>query len=467
LLPPDLAVNSAERFFRDLRVYSDEDSSLIELADTTLAEANAVSLRAAYHSIELVVASFHHHREVHTLRVATGYASILRTLHQHDAIQRIQRVLHRLLDHLPAPIRLDVPEIMANMKEHKKNTGKAGGGGAHQPAAPPAASDFSMRRRRAERIAMTFDTREFDPLWAFVLSEVQCFNKTISALRTSIHGLAETSLGLLEFVKSRGVTLTSLAQQRALSHTLHRLHRGQVPHHLCRSRLPMHVDDWCRELHEQASQLTEWLTTGYAGKLRLHQLVNPKGLLYAMKETFCMRTDNMLDKVYFAYTVHEPTNVLLADALTISKTNFGCSVMIADLYLHNAQFAEKSAALEFLPEHSASSYGKVSFIFRLRSRTAVPARTVGVVCQRAFFDRELRCLYFLPGVCQRRSAYIDIATHMFPVVFIRFLLLETGRADQCHQGRARVQRGGVPVPRLPAQPVPLLRRHPGTPRLRA
>ncbi len=136
------------RFFRDLRVYADEDSSLIELSDATLAEANAVSLRGVYHSIELVVASFHHHREVHTLKVATGYASILRSLHQYDAIHRIQRVLHRLLDHLPAPIRLDLPEVVANMKEHKKNTGKAGGGGAHQPTVPPSASEFSMRRRR-------------------------------------------------------------------------------------------------------------------------------------------------------------------------------------------------------------------------------------------------------------------------------------------------------------------------------
>jgi hypothetical protein len=189
---------------------------------------------------------------------------------------------------------------------------------------------------------------------------VQCFNKTIAELRTNIHGLAETSLGLLEYIASQGVTLTSSAQQRALSHTLHRLHHSQVPHHLCRSRVPMRVDDWCRELHEQSNQLTEWLTTGYAGKLRLHQLVNPQGLLYAMKETFCMRTDNVLDRVYFTYTVHEPTNVLLADALTISKTNFGCSVMVSDLYLHNARFVEKSGTLEFLPEHSASSYGKVS-----------------------------------------------------------------------------------------------------------
>ena len=143
------------------------------------------------------------------------------------------------------------------------------------------------------------------------------------------------------------------------------MHDGYIPTHLytAYTTSSVRIDDWCKELADQRAQLHDWLSFGYPGKIRLHLLRNPAGLLYSLKETFCMRTDNTLDKVYIDFRVQEVTNLYLPDLLTISKTNFGCSVMLSDLYLHNALYSEKSSLLEFLPEPSASSHGKVSLLF--------------------------------------------------------------------------------------------------------
>jgi hypothetical protein len=362
VLPHDLQRHAADRFFREIREYSQDDASFVELADSTLAEANSVSLQAAYRAMEHINGAFHHHQEQHTLAVREdihGPAFLQRALSQYDALHRVRQVLHRMLAHLPAAINMDAADIQARMSDHRKNMmkGSGGGGGDLPRGAPPAASEYTMRRRRAERIVVTFDTREFDPLWAYLLGEAQMFNKTVTALRKSVSEALDTPLHLLRYVAQRGVDVSLLPLQASLARTLQALQAGLVPHHL--SGHAVRVDHWCRELVDQQAQLLEWLTSGCPGKLRLHLLHNPRGLLYAMKETFCMRTDNVLDKVHLSYRVQEPGNVLQGDPFTISKTNFGCSVILSDLYLHNALFQEKANTLEFLPEHSASAYGKV------------------------------------------------------------------------------------------------------------
>jgi hypothetical protein len=362
VLPHDLQRHAADRFFREIREYSQDDASFVELADSTLAEANSVSLQAAYRAMEHINGAFHHHLEEHTLAVREhihGPALLQRALSQYDALQRVRKVLYRMLAHLPAAINMDAADIQARMSDHRKNMmkGSGGGGGDLPRGAPPAASEYTMRRRRAERIVVTFDTREFDPLWAYLLCEAQMFNKTVTALRKSVSEALDSPLHLLRYVAQRGVDMSLLPVQASLARTLQALQAGLVPHHL--SGHAVRVDDWCRELVDQQAQLLEWLTSGCPGKLRLHLLHNPRGLLYAMKETFCMRTDNVLDRVHLSYRVQEPGNVLQGDPFTISKTNFGCSVILSDLYLHNALFQEKANTLEFLPEHSASAYGKV------------------------------------------------------------------------------------------------------------
>ena len=73
-----------------------------------------------------------------------------------------------------------------------------------------------------------------------------------------------------------------------------------------------------------------------------------------------MRTNTILEHVNCTYRIQDVTNAFPIDTESISKTNYGCSIVLTDLYLHNALFQGKSNILEVLPEYSASSFGMVS-----------------------------------------------------------------------------------------------------------
>lgn len=371
VLPHDLSRVTADRFFKDLRAYCDEESSVVELSDSTNGEASAVTLKTLWYGVDHIIDVFNNAHEaraskhvIHPRNVSLSKEALFR----YDTIGRVRKNLQRVLEHLPTAIDIEEPEIVAKMKEHKKNVGSK----STAPAGPPVpggASEYSMRRRRGERIVVSFDTREFDPLWAYLLAETQCLNRTLTALRQQVDHLLQCtdSVNLLQYFTQQGAAVThGSADSARIASILQALHDGNAPSTLTSftsgAREAVHglkLEDWWKEIQDQKALLTEWLNTGYTPKIQLHLLRNPAGLLYAIKETFCMRSDGALDKLHFNYQMQTPDSVQHADLQTISKANGGCSVLITDLYLHNAMYHEKSNMLEFLPEHAASAYGKV------------------------------------------------------------------------------------------------------------
>ena len=390
LLPHDFSSTAAIRFFEELRIFAEEDANFIELADTTLAEANSSSLIEFYKGIEYI-------QRPYKIEVLGNYTSILRAINRYDTIAQIQNTIQYLHQHLPHIIDLEVPDIKIRMKEHQNNIGRPqqyNGGNTtttttattdiqHRPPlqAPPTRTEYSMRRRRAERIVVTFDTREYDPLWAFLLAETHSFNKTITSLGQSIHLLltpttstttaSRIQCSILSYHLTKQGSVDSPNKQQILARVLQCLRDGFIPEHLLpphslailqqqQQQSPLHIKDWCQELTLQRSQLNEWLSNGYPNQLRLHLLRNPTGLIHALKETFCMRTNTILEHVNCTYRIQDVTNAFPIDTESISKTNYGCSIVLTDLYLHNALFQGKSNILEVLPEYSASSFGMVS-----------------------------------------------------------------------------------------------------------
>lgn len=398
VLPHDLSRGAADRFFRDLRTYCDEESSFVELSDSTNGEASAATLKALWYGVDHIIDVYNNAHEARASKLVMHPRNVrlnLQALYRDDTMSRVRRNLQRILDHLPSIIDLTTPEITAQMNDHKKNiggktasasgssasaSGNAPGGSGHRPTAPPVAaaatvSDYSARRRRGERIMITFDTREFDPLWAFLLAEATAFNRMLTELRRNIEDLltCTVDISLLQYFTQCGIAITEGSSDAArIATILQALHDGNAPSTLTSvafsAREAVHglkLEDWWKEISDQQHLLMEWLSSGHPPKIRMHLLRNPAGLLYALKETFCMRTDATLDKVHFFYRVQAEESAAQVDVQTISKTNNGCSVILSDLYLHNALFHEKSSMLEFLPEHSASAFGKVKTIFIL------------------------------------------------------------------------------------------------------
>jgi hypothetical protein len=101
-----------------------------------------------------------------------------------------------------------------------------------------------------------------------------------------------------------------------------------------------------------------WLTLGAPGKLRFDLLQCPAGLLYAIRETYSMQRHISPDRVTLTCTLRRPVVGSSDVESELLKPKLDSVVVLSDLVLRGATYHPGSKLLEFLPDCSASDYGK-------------------------------------------------------------------------------------------------------------
>jgi hypothetical protein len=369
-----------------------------------------------------------------TVTSSSSLSSLLLIMNHRSYIQSVQDVMKAIRDMLPSLIDFNDHSIKLRMIEHtntigSRNTGPAASSSSvivavpsalHHPRHPPpkahaplstiphhqsssnsnnnssSGSSYDLRRRAAQRIVVKLFTREFDPLWAYAMSEAQYYNEVVMKLTNEANELMKAGSNLCQHLINhhRGLC-DDIHSIRHVMSVINTLQNGFTPkqwlqrsssasisgligdssvygcnntsssssdHSLSRLKL----EDWIQQLTERRNFLYDWLSVGNPGMIKLHLLQNPEGLFYALRETYAMRKSIIsIDMVICKYQLFDmekisTTNHNHRDDMTIlSKSNYGCNVMIGDVVLYNGSYDEKGEALEFLPDHSALNVGKV------------------------------------------------------------------------------------------------------------
>lgn len=213
-----------------------------------------------------------------------------------------------------------------------------------------------MRRRAAQRIVVKLFTKEFDPLWAYLLTECLHYNETISNLSNDIQEFLNIQIPLFEYISNSMKGLREDVNEfHRIMQVIDSLQHGYVPYawihqsnasifgigtsksNYCRSDdsnscsdhyMKVKLEDWFHQLVDRRNMLYEWLIRGYPGFLKLHLLQNPVGLLYAMKETYSMKTNIPVEKLYERYQPLEMKTINTEDLELLNRANEGCSVVI-------------------------------------------------------------------------------------------------------------------------------------------
>jgi len=272
----------------------------------------------------------------------------------------LRSTFSKLLALLPSKIKTESREIIQQMTGHVRLVG-----GSH-PHRPPRTPPQASARRQGNRLLARYQSREFDPLWAFVLSECFEFNKLVESLREQLQNFSEASDDLLLYRLQKCCT-----SRDNFMLWLDSLRRGLVPSSwLCGSCEPLPtLEDWVAMLHDRRKILADWLLSGQPGPLKLSLLRSPSSLLHALKEKFSMNLDGAVDQVHCKVTLVDRA-ALSPESISSLKDpnlNFGCNVLVEDCYLHNATFRfgevddeeNNSGGLEILPAFSTSTFGQV------------------------------------------------------------------------------------------------------------
>jgi hypothetical protein len=391
-IPFDFSADSNRSFFAALSSYSSPnnvvDSFPIQLpsqfqklcnveaglSDCSIADINSCCLKRTQRGISMLLESWGHN-QVCTLSRCIQFNGALLFAHQKlsdgHTFLRLKKLAKSVLGELPGTINLSSTEISSRMKEHKQVGSKAivkngtinADGSAQSKTPGVIGGDYGARRRRAERILVTFDTREFDPLWAFLLGEAHKFNTVVSGLLQMFEDiLLSPAVNLQHYCSLSGLQLKDdMASLQYPCDVAAALLDGFVPITLsslaCSEKLTLL--DWLGHLTDQRNFLLDWLTLGYIGRVRLHLLSNPRGLIHAAFETFAMKANIPLEKCHLHCQIKEMETALQFDLQMQSMENFGCSFLVTDLRLLSGNFHERSRVLELLPENSATSTVKV------------------------------------------------------------------------------------------------------------
>mmetsp|Transcript_20322 Transcript_20322/g.29109 ORF Transcript_20322/g.29109 Transcript_20322/m.29109 type:complete len:1857 (+) Transcript_20322:2-5572(+) len=294
-----------------------------------------------------------------------------------DTLGMLRNTFSKLLALLPATIKTESREIMQQMTGHVRLL--AGAGGGSHPHRPPRTPPQGGARRQGNRLLARYQSREFDPLWAFVLSECFEFNKLVESLRIQLQDFSDASDELLHR------RLQSCTAGNSFMSWLDHLRRGLVPiswvcdnfdftasSSLLSSSLPsscdpLTLDDWLAMLQERRKIIADWLLSGQPGLLKLSLLRSPSSLLHALKEKFSMNLDGAVDKLHCKVTLLDRAGLSpqLIASMKDPNLNFGCNVLVEDCYLHNATYRfgdeddeDNNGMLEILPSFSSSAFGQ-------------------------------------------------------------------------------------------------------------
>jgi hypothetical protein len=256
-------------------------------------------------------------------------------------LQAVRTTLTTVLSLLPVEIDLSEESmsqtISKQMKAHFAGQDLIGGsklpssGNASSLAnapAPPTGTRMTMastlQRRPGQRAIQRIQSREYDPIWAFVLMETAQYNKAICTLKTALEQLIKfeysdwsnyvgRTMGGAARVRSFGI-LGALESERnsALKDIFFRLFSGYVPTHwlsvedsFLTTIQFVKIDAWFAVLTERRKMLLDWLEIGdpVPASAKFHLLDDPQGLFFAIRDSLAMKMDTSVDKVFLKFDV--------------------------------------------------------------------------------------------------------------------------------------------------------------------
>ena len=287
-------------------------------------------------------------------------------------ISIIKESFAKMLTALPARILTDSKEINRQMEGHvnrfSNNSSK------RTPRMPQAqSSGSSSDRRRANRIVTRYQSREFDPLWAFVLAETFDFNKTVDFLRSQL--IAMDAYSDTIWKKKLGHQNRHGRHLDDLMLWFNHIRKGLVPSQWLADSLQytqnVAIDDWIALLHDRRKLLSDWLVTGAPGALKLSLMRSPSTLIHALKEKFSMSMDNAVEKAHLKISLLDPASIspALLKSLSDQELNFGCNILVGDAYLHNCKYnfsEDDNGSADILQAFSSTSFGQVNFLLYLQ-----------------------------------------------------------------------------------------------------
>ena len=353
---------------------------------------------------------------------------------------QVKTILNSFLEGLPEKIRLDQasPAIQQQMELHMigedgqiaKNKGLSATPSSTAKSAlnpmPPTSNHRgssiggATKRRAGQRIIIRFQSREFDPVWAYLLMEVLQFNKALQNVKSTLTEMIEYGYEDWLFYAASTflspshplVYLEADAAKNIVTDIVSKLLAGYLPaqwsgYHdsFYESLQFVKVDSWFGLLHDKRKMLFDWLEIGdpIPATAKLHLLDDPQGLFFALKESFAFHMDTSVDKVRLHFeclplaaipispvnpvssTVSSvvnnratkvinilPTATFAATGPTKATTYYssidpivhnacaGCHVYLANIYLNNGIFSGRTTMLELLPDYHSSSFGSVS-----------------------------------------------------------------------------------------------------------
>jgi hypothetical protein len=197
------------------------------------------------------------------------------------------------------------------------------------------ASVVLNRRKRGAKQVKRIVTREYDPLWIYVLSEYHAVNKLINDITEKCTNLFD------------GAYLSTASNSEIIK-TLHHLEKGFVPkswidvnyNHKLNSDggdqdVNITLENFINELIIRRTFIYDWLNNGYPDLIRIHLLQSSKGLLHAMVESAAFKLEVDVDRIFVQYIVMANDSAMKQDLNQLTKLNNGCAVILTDVKLIN------------------------------------------------------------------------------------------------------------------------------------
>ena len=343
-IPEHFDKESAHLFFESLKIFLSNEENQFIIFESSIFEQNQNTLRLMRKALD--------NNKSNAIKFSSIHSSQPMPLHDcHQSLIRIKSLISEA-------IKTDHKVILNQMLEHfsamnnvPSRINKNGNIGA------------ARSRRQGQVNLVRFKSREFDPLWSFALMECFEYNKVVQNLHNDIDQLIKDPYHQFDDIDN----VTNEDRQRSITDFINCVENEYVPNRWLptNSDCPIRLDQWMSQLHKRREMISNWLMEGYPGLLYLPLLSNPSGLIHALKEMYSMKTDHPMESLHCHYSLLDQSSLDSSDYKTLESMNHGCNVYIGDCYLHNSIYSDNQYSLDFLPENTTNTFGKVNKLCNL------------------------------------------------------------------------------------------------------
>lgn len=333
--------------------------------------------------------------------IAVEARGVYMSLHSHSMeLLHVKNVLLCLLAALPPEIDVQNDmEIVHTANQFKVNKDMEQMKGRQTMVARPQNISNELggpkaRRKVGQRMLLQFQARDYDSVWTQMLTEAFNYNQQLQLLRRYMEELiwaCSSPQHMQRYFHIQRRTESS-DDHSLLKELISKLTSGLMPNSLidfsdgAQQTLPaVTIEQYLYLWSERHKQLLGYLHTGCLNNIKLYLLHNIQGLLFALKESYAMKTESSIDKIFLHYDLcslsqHSKyvNSIYSANTNTSqgvdSKENLGCNLRAVDLILFQAQLTGKGATadvyssgansaslqMDFLPSSAQTSFGTVS-----------------------------------------------------------------------------------------------------------